>query len=231
MIESWSLLSDLLPTFGVKLAVALVCGFIIGAERERKDKPAGLRTIVLITVGATLYMIVSDLITLTTRGPTSITRVDPSRIAAQVVTGIGFLGAGTIVQSRGSVHGLTTAATIWVAAGLGLCVGAGFPLFALGTTLVIVFMLVAMDPLRARLAHGHETHSLRFLVRDDTLTRRRVELLLRDYSIGEERREVVPYDEDRVEVCIHHELYASSEMRMLEGLKRIDGVYGLEDPD
>src|SRR5690606_38344748 len=111
MIENWHELVDQLPTFAVRLLVALVCGTLLGLERERREKPAGIRTIVLITVGSALYMIVSSLVPLAMDWP-EITRADPSRIAAQVVTGIGFLGAGTIIQARGAIHGLTTAAVI-----------------------------------------------------------------------------------------------------------------------
>ena len=123
MIEEFDFLLGFLPEVAIKPGVACLCGLLLGMEREWRGKPAGLRTITLMTVGATLFMIVSDLVALTIDGPEAITRVDPSRIASQVVSGIGFLGAGAIIQSRGSIHGLTTAATVWVAASIGLCVG------------------------------------------------------------------------------------------------------------
>lgn len=137
----------MLPAIAVRVGAAIVCGLMLGVERERKDKPAGIRTIMLITVGATIYMLVSELIPTITEGPESITRTDPARVAAQVVTGIGFLGAGTIIQARGSVHGLTTAAVIWVAAAIGLVIGIGFPLLGIGLTLVVLTTLVALEPL------------------------------------------------------------------------------------
>ena len=157
MIEETDLLLEFLPDAGIKLGVAFLCGILLGMERELKGKPAGLRTMTLITVGSTLFMIVSELVTVTTGGPEAITRVDPSRIASQVVSGIGFLGAGAIIESRGSVHGLTTAATIWVAAGIGLCIGVGFPALAGGITLLVLTVLVALQPLRTWLNRRGDT--------------------------------------------------------------------------
>src|SRR6266849_6188457 len=108
----------------VKLLVAVVCGGAIGFERELSRKPAGLRTNVLICMGAALFMIVSRQI----GGGAPYT--DPARLVAQVVTGIGFIGAGVILQSRGSVIGLTTAATIFVVGAVGITIGEG--MFGLG---------------------------------------------------------------------------------------------------
>lgn len=147
MFDDLATLGSLLPSIGVRLGAAILCGAALGFERELKDKPAGVRTIMLITVGATIYMLVSELIPLMAKGPEAITSVDPSRVASQVVTGIGFLGAGTIIQSRGSIHGLTTAAVIWVAASIGLVIGLGFPLLGIGLTLVVLIALVALEPL------------------------------------------------------------------------------------
>jgi len=119
------MLAEPFGTYIVRLLVALVIGGAIGLEREFKGKPAGIRTNMLMCFGACLIMIISIEVA-RMRGGTA----DPGRIAAQVVTGIGFLGAGTIIRSRFHVAGLTTAATIWVLSGLGLAVGAGYLLLA-----------------------------------------------------------------------------------------------------
>src|SRR6476661_1004711 len=120
-----------------KLLLAMVCGGAIGLERELNRKAAGLRTNVLICFGAALYMIVSRHIS----GGAPYT--DPARLAAQVVTGIGFLGAGVILQARGSVTGLTTAATIFVVGAVGISVGEGlFPLAVFSTVLIILVLVV-----------------------------------------------------------------------------------------
>ncbi|NVM04152.1 MAG: MgtC/SapB family protein [Candidatus Helarchaeota archaeon] len=120
----------------IKIFFSIVLGGLVGLEREIKQKPAGLRTNILICLGSTIIMIVSLNLS---KVYGSI--VDPSRIAAQVVTGIGFIGAGAIIRARGSVYGLTTAATIWVIAGIGLAIGNGYYLAALITTFVIMIIL------------------------------------------------------------------------------------------
>src|SRR2546428_10596778 len=100
------------PSIPIKLLLAALLGGIIGVEREIRDKPAGLRTNILICVGSTLFMSISTKVAQLLGG-------DPTRIAAQIISGIGFLGAGAVLHSHGFVLGLTTAATIWVVAGVG----------------------------------------------------------------------------------------------------------------
>ena len=120
----------------IKIFFSLLLGGLVGLEREIKHKPAGLRTNILICLGSTIIMIVS-----LNLSEIYGSIVDPSRIAAQVVTGIGFIGAGAIIRSRGSVHGLTTAATIWVIAGIGLAIGNGYYSTALISTFVVMIIL------------------------------------------------------------------------------------------
>ncbi len=120
----------------IKIALSTLFGGLVGLERELKHKPAGLRTTILICLGSTVFMIVGINITKMFGGIS-----DPARIAAQVVTGIGFIGAGAIIQSRGSVQGLTTAASIWVVAGIGMAVGNGFYLMASCVTLSVMIVL------------------------------------------------------------------------------------------
>lgn len=123
-----------------KLLLALACGAAIGTERQIREKPAGVRTNMLICVGSTLITMVSIHVALT-YAERGINISDPGRIAAQIVSGVGFLGAGTIIQARGAVHGLTTAATIWVMAGIGLAIGSGFYAPAVATTVLILLIL------------------------------------------------------------------------------------------
>ncbi|UCC39529.1 MAG: MgtC/SapB family protein [Candidatus Aminicenantes bacterium] len=119
----------------LKLLLAVALGGLIGLERETSKKPAGFRTNILICVGSTMVMALSGLI-LQGNGNES------TRIAAGVITGIGFIGAGTIIQARGSILGLTTAATLWAVAGLGLVIGTGHYLIAIIFTAIIVLTLV-----------------------------------------------------------------------------------------
>ena len=116
----------------VNLSVALGCGAIIGMERQFRQRKAGLRTNALVALGAAAYMVFSMLV----EGDMS-----PSRVAAQVVSGIGFLGAGTIMKEGLTIKGLTTAASLWVVAGVGLAVGAGYYVGAVTTTILSVLAL------------------------------------------------------------------------------------------
>lgn len=133
-----------------KLALAVVLGGVIGLEREIAGKPAGLRTNILICVGAALLTDVSAQITLGI-SPGSPSIGDPSRIAAQIVTGIGFIGAGTIMQSGGTVTGLTSAATIWVVAAIGIAIGAGQYIEAAGAGLLVTLVLAGLGSLEHKL--------------------------------------------------------------------------------
>lgn len=134
----------------IKLALAAACGAAIGVERELHDKPAGLRTNMLICVGSALITMVSLHVALS-YAERQVNIADPGRIAAQIVSGIGFLGAGTIIQARGSVHGLTTAATIWVMAGIGLAIGSGAYAPAIATTVILLGTLAALGWLEVHL--------------------------------------------------------------------------------
>ena len=118
----------------VRLVVALICGGIIGIERERKRRPAGFRTHILICIGAAMTTLTSQYIAFELNGVT-----DLARLGAQVIAGVGFIGAGTIiVTKRKNVKGLTTAAGLWASAIVGLCAGAGFVEGALLTTVIII---------------------------------------------------------------------------------------------
>ncbi len=121
---------------GLKLLLAVILGGAVGLERELVGKPAGLRTNVLIAVGSTLITLASVRLA----GGSG----DPARVAAQIVSGVGFIGAGTILQSRGAVVGLTTAATIWAVAGIGIAIGAGATGLAIATTVLIVVCLTSL---------------------------------------------------------------------------------------
>jgi putative Mg2+ transporter-C (MgtC) family protein len=132
----------------LRLLVAVVLGALVGYERERAGKPAGVRTHGMVSLGAALFAVVS----LHGFGSTG----DPARVAAQVVTGIGFLGAGAILHERGSVHGLTTAASLWVTAAIGLAVGVGMVFMSVATA-VLIFLLLRFGPRPGLKPPGPET--------------------------------------------------------------------------
>jgi putative Mg2+ transporter-C (MgtC) family protein len=144
LFESWDRLAAVVPAFLVRCAAAAVCGALIGLERELKDKPAGFRTNILICLGSAIYMSAGLLVA----GGNGTN--DPARIAAQVVTGIGFLGAGCIIQQQDRVKGLTTAATIWVVAAIGIVAGAGYPIIAFIAAAMVLITLVVLGEIERR---------------------------------------------------------------------------------
>jgi putative Mg2+ transporter-C (MgtC) family protein len=139
----------------IKVGMAVLAGGIVGAEREFQDKAAGFRTIILITVGSTLFTIFS----MTIDKENSL-----SRIAANIVTGIGFLGAGAIVREGGRIAGLTTAATIWLASALGMGIGAGNLYFSLAATFVTLLVLLVFPHLEARIDRIREARIYKIVV-------------------------------------------------------------------
>lgn len=136
--------------------MAVVLGGVIGLEREIAGKPAGLRTNILICVGAALLTDVSIILT---TGPTGARLGDPTRLAAQIITGIGFIGAGTIMQARGTITGLTSAATIWVVCAIGITVGAGAYIEAAGAGLLVMLVLYGLGTLEHRVRRARRVLS------------------------------------------------------------------------
>lgn len=127
---------------GIQILTACALGGLIGLDREKKMKSAGIKTNILICIGSTLYTSIS-LLNLSDAGQVA----DPNRIAAQIVSGIGFLGAGAIIQGKGGVVGMTTAATIWVVAAIGVTIGSGYPIIASIFTITSLVVLKILGPL------------------------------------------------------------------------------------
>jgi putative Mg2+ transporter-C (MgtC) family protein len=171
----------------VQLLLATLLGGAIGMERELSGKPAGLRTNILICVGSTLFTVLSVKL--------SAGIGDPGRIAAQVLTGVGFIGAGTILHTRGSVTGLTSAATIWVVAAIGMALGASAYSEALGTTLLVMLILKGLGLLETRVALQATHSNLTIHAKPEASTIEELESLVRrtglDLTRVESRRENV----------------------------------------
>jgi putative Mg2+ transporter-C (MgtC) family protein len=144
-----------LQEIAIRLVIATVLATVVGIEREMRGKPAGARTNALIGVGAAAMTLSGLMMALGVPG------ADPARIASIVVQGIGFIGAGTIIQSSGSVHGLTTAATMWVVAGIGIACGFGYYSLAIVTTIIVMILLAIFGSVEARIAkaNGNGTRS------------------------------------------------------------------------
>ncbi len=136
-----------------RLCLAAVLGGVVGLEREVHGRPAGIRTYLLLCMGSALIMVVSELLFFKyeSKGLGDILRADPGRIAAQAVTGIGFLGAGVILRYKDTIRGLTTAACVWVACAIGLAIGAGFYLFGGAVTGLTLVSLVGLKAFERRL--------------------------------------------------------------------------------
>lgn len=164
-----------------RLLLAAVLGGAIGLEREVSGKPAGFRTNLLICVGAALLTELSRSIS-AGQGYNA----DPGRIAAQIVSGIGFLGAGTIIQARGSVVGLTTAATLWVVAAIGMAVGAQAYMEAVGTTILVIATLFLLGRLEARLLSGYAERRIQVVMEPEPGLVQEVESVLQKagFTVG-----------------------------------------------
>jgi len=174
--ESW-LQQSTSPWVDPLLALAaVVCGLIVGGERQRREKPAGLRTMTLVCLGSAVFTMLSFSFTTTTG--------DSGRVAAQIVTGIGFLGAGVILHGRRIVSGVTTAAIIWVAAAIGMAVGAGYVLAGLALSLLVNRLLVGIFLYETRWHPDlHDVCVVLEYSPNAGLTRIRLERILIDYEL------------------------------------------------
>ena len=150
LISEWEIL--------IRLGLAALLGMVLGYERERQNQPAGLRTHAILAIGSCLAMTVS--INLSMQFDSVGANGDPARIAAQVVSGIGFLGAGAILRYGTNVKGLTTATSLWTIAIVGLAVGAGHYFSAAGTTVALLFVLVLLNILEKRAIQTFQTVSI-----------------------------------------------------------------------
>lgn len=219
--------SDLVATMRLdllfKLTLAVILGGVIGLEREIAGKPAGLRTNILICIGAALLTDVSIEIT---RGKLPGTMIgDPSRLAAQIVSGIGFIGAGTIMQARGTVTGLTSAATIWVVAAIGITIGAGLYFEAAGAGLLVAIVLAGLGTLEHKLRRARRV--LGCTIRTEVgFAKEELEEALGASGIKILEKRVFDHPEDRV-----FELKLAGPARQFdivsEKLMRIEGILGV----
>jgi len=180
----WRLLTDDLhlfvavPWLQIVLALtSVVCGGIVGAERQKHEKPAGLRTLILVCLGSAAFTMASYAFTTTTG--------DSGRVAAQIVTGIGFLGAGAILHGAGMIRGMTTAATIWATAATGMVVGTGYAGAGLGLSLLVRLVLSAARAVEIRaLGDVRECRIELSFDANGGKTRIQIEKILEDFHVG-----------------------------------------------
>jgi putative Mg2+ transporter-C (MgtC) family protein len=210
----------------LRLVVAAVLGGLVGLERERLEWAAGMRTHALVSLGSAMFMVVSIF------GFSDILNerhviLDPSRVAAQVASGIGFIGAGTIILRREVVKGLTTAASIWAVAAVGLAVGGGMFLAAGSATLLALALLILAKPLRARIfPNRKEARRVRLVLgRGTALAELREEIEASEVPL--ERIVVHPGsadEEDDAELVLGKGSRDEELLSLMDGLRRVFGV-------
>ena len=211
----------------VRLALAALLGSAVGLERERLERGAGLRTHMLVAVGAALFMLVSAFGFADVLGHQNVV-LDPSRVAAQVVSGIGFLGAGTIILRKEIVHGLTTAASLWAVAAIGLATGGGLYIAAVAATFVVLFILLAIKPVERHLFLNRRPRTLTLTIERTDFTLSSLESALDsadlqlqsiDFQSGDAQTEIIQLTVDRVTPDKLTDLI--DDLRGMQGVKEI----------
>jgi len=223
-IDEWQIL--------IRLLSAAVLGGLVGLEREQSQHAAGLRTHIMVCLGSCLLMLLSIYGFAGFVYEVNV-RVDPARLAAAVITGVGFLGAGTILHTGRGVTGLTTAASIWVTAAIGLGVGAGFYFAAAVSTLLVLFVLWALNKLERKLFR-RKSESLIVLHVDDrpglmqklkeTVERAGGDLRRMRFRDEDDEDETGKLGPDQVIVHLHVRLKKGHEADLLDDLRGLDGV-------
>lgn len=208
------------------MIVATVLGAVIGIERERTEHAAGLRTHALVSLGAALFMIVSAYGF--TGALDSHVILDPSRVAAQVASGVGFLGAGTIILRREIIRGLTTAASIWTVAAIGLASGGGMFDSAVIATILVLIVLAAMRPLEKILFTSRRRVRIIIIFSAQTFNEERVRRIVADAGARLQNVELRLDNEkqrDRVELTLRHDIAQvtaiTQALRVLEGVREV----------
>ncbi len=210
----------------LRLGIAFVLGAVIGFEREYDNQPAGLRTNIILVMGSALAMIIS--VTLASKyQPVPGAPGDPARLAAQVISGVGFLGAGAILHAGVTIRGLTTAATIWTMAIVGLAVGAGYIAEASVVTVVLFIALSLLEKFEHRFFHPKWIMPITLWIKDEPVDLNNLRKIflkkhLRLLSVSQE------YDFNSKETTINLEFSCKREILLLEIQNQIMEVPGLQ---
>jgi putative Mg2+ transporter-C (MgtC) family protein len=212
----------------LRLALAAALGAAIGLERELREREAGLRTHLLVSLGSALFTIVSAYgFHAFLASGASVVRADPTRIAAQIVTGIGFLGAGAIIRQGLSVRGLTTAATLWVVAAIGLAAGAGYYSAAVVATVLVLVSLWPLRILAYRIFLRYRPERERLLV-DLAPGRSAAPVLAAVEEAGGQIESLsVLGDDERRSVAIEVDLPEEARLPVTGAVSELEGVRGI----
>lgn len=212
----------------LRLMLALLLGGLIGFEREQSKHAAGLRTNILVCLGSCLLMMLS-IYGFSAFVDEPNVRVDPARLAAAVITGVGFLGAGTILFTGKSITGLTTAASLWVVSAIGLAVGAGFYFASSATTVMVLLTLWAFNKLEKRYIRAKKEQLLKIEATDQAEILRSINTFLTDKQIVIRKMLLQEgEDDDKGRIVLHfHILMPKSEplFALLEHIKHLEGVH------
>ena len=212
----------------LRLLIATILGAAVGLERERLEWAAGLRTHALVCVGAALFMIVSAFGFADALGSSDVV-LDPSRVAAQVVSGIGFIGAGTIILRREIVRGLTTAASIWAVAAIGLAVGGGMYLAAIVATVLALVILAAVKPIEWRVFRHRRARQVNLTVDVQEISLSEIKAEIEAADLRLDRLVIRSSDSpeaERVEVYLAR---GSSEEKLLSLMESLRGLAGVHE--
>ena len=210
----------------LRLLIATILGAVVGLERERLEWAAGLRTHALVCVGAALFMIVSSFGFADVLGSPDVV-LDPSRVAAQVVSGIGFIGAGTIILRREIVRGLTTAASIWAVAAIGLAVGGGMYLAAIVATVLALVILAVVKPIEWRIFRHRRARQVNLTVDEQEISLSDIKAEIEAANLRLDRLVIRAGDSseaDRVEVFLTRGSSEEKLLSLMESFRRLAGV-------
>lgn len=206
-----------------RIFMAIICGGIIGVEREMKNKPAGIKTNILICLGSCVYTAVS--IMLSSVGAPEGHWGDPARVAAQIVSGIGFLGAGVIIQARGTIVGLTTAATIWVVASVGVVIGLGYWDVAIIVSFMTVFILVGASFFEDRMLGRSVSFVTEMVVDDpDGGVRKDLHALLSQHDLVLESFDIVTHENNTTGIQMRYSGHRRDQKNFVLSLWGAKGV-------
>ena len=201
--------------------MAVACGGLIGIERERGDKPAGFRTYIMVSFGAALFTILSLI---------AFEGSDPARVAAQVVVGIGFLGAGVIVVYGGThVVGITTAATMWAAAALGMAAGAGYFITSIYSTAVVLAVLIVLPWVESSIIARFQKRRLYFTIRSAPRPGlvEEIEATLAQYGIGSALLRLHQCKGPEPECSILMRVHIAARVDLIQVMETLYQIYGV----
>jgi len=203
---------------------AILCGLLVGGERQRREKPAGLRTLALVCLGSATFTMASFAFTTTTG--------DSGRVAAQIVTGIGFLGAGVILHGQRVISGMTTAAVIWVTAAIGMVVGSGYVFAGLGLSILVNRLMVGIFLYETR--WNPELRHVCVTIEygpNRGLTQVRLERVLIDYELSGARAEWLETSPEQGRLTLHMSLARVHLYELLAEMAEVPDIYSIVRED